>query len=284
MMRSNKSRNTKRANWKRNLVWSVVTMVIMGVLFMAIERKKEATVSKVGISIKGIKGGRSLVTKKGVKTMFRNYLGYDLEASTIGELDLMDMEAMLEADERIKEAEVFVDKNDRLYIAIRQREPIVRIFSKNKKSYYLDMDGQEIPAYRNSTIRVPVASGNLGAYDSDFLKKNKKSTLLDVFTIAKYIHEDEFLSALIEQINVEDSGEVTMVPKVGRQKLAFGFVENEEAMKDRFEKVKQMYKEGMKHLGWRKHDVLTLQYDTKSKGKNGESLHLIFGTKREKKN
>jgi len=200
MKRSNRNKNTKRTNWKKNLVWTVVTMVIMGVLFMAIERKKNATITRVGISIKGIKGGKNLVTKKGVKTMFRNYLGYDLEASSIRDLDLMDMENMLEADERIKKAEVFVDNKDRLYIAILQREPIVRVFSENNTSYYLDSDGEEIPAYRGSTIRVPVASGKVEAYNPEFLENKKESALKDVFTVAKYIHKDEFLSALIEQI------------------------------------------------------------------------------------
>jgi len=100
-MAKRKSNNAKRANWKKNLVWTIVTFVIMGVLFMAVERKKNATITKVGISIKGIKGGKNLVTKKGVKTMFRNYLGDDLQSSSIQDLDLMDMEMMLEADDRI---------------------------------------------------------------------------------------------------------------------------------------------------------------------------------------
>ena len=276
-MAKRKSNNAKRANWKKNLVWTIVTFVIMGVLFMAVERKKNATISKVGISIKGIKGGKNLVTKKGVKTMFRNYLGYDLQSSSIQDLDLMDMEMMLEADDRIKEAEVFVDNQDRLYIAIRQREPIVRVFSKNKTSYYLDSDGVEIPAYKGSTIRVPVASGFIDEYDPKFLE-NKKNTLQDVFAVAKYVHQDEFLTALVEQIDVQEDGQIILVPKVGRQKLAIGEIDinEEEEMIRRFDMMKQMYKEGMKHVGWRKYEMLTLKYDIKN-----EDYSAIWATKKE---
>jgi len=280
MKRSKRRNNTKRANWKKNLVWTVVTMVIIGVLFMAIERKKNASITKVGISIKGIKGGKNLVTKKGVKTMFRNYLGYDLEASSIHDLDLMDMESMLEADDRIKKAEVFVDNKDRLYIAILQREPIVRVFSENNTSYYLDNDGEEIPAYKGSTIRVPIASGKVGEYNAQFLESKNESALKDVFMVAKYIHQDEFLSALIEQIDVDENREILLIPKVGRQKLLFGSVNEHDGLEGKFDKIKLMYKEGMKYVGWRKYEGLELRYDTKSKGKDGKELALIYGIKK----
>lgn len=270
--------NTKKANWKKNLVWAIVTFVIMGVLLMAIERKKNATITKVGISIRGIKGGKNLITKKGVKIMFRNYLGYDLKESSVRDLDLMDMEMMLEADDRIKAAEVFVDNKDRLYIAIQQREPIVRVFSKNKTSYYLDSDGIEIPAYKGSTIRVPVASGNIDEYVPGFLESKRKNNLQDVFAVAKYVHEDVFLTALIEQIDMQDDGQIILVPKIGRQKLAMGKIniDEEEEMIRRFEMMKQMYKEGMKHIGWRKYEMLTLKYDIKN-----EDYSAIWATKRE---
>ncbi|MFT4536072.1 MAG: cell division protein FtsQ [Saprospiraceae bacterium] len=270
--------NTKKADWKKNLAWTVVTFVILGVLFMAIERKKNATITKVGISIRGIKGGKNLISKNGIKTMFRNYLGYDLKESSIRDLNLMDMEMMLEADDRIKEAEVFVDNKDRLYIAIQQREPIVRVFSKNKTSYYLDSDGIEIPAYKGSTIRVPVASGNIDEYVPGFLESKKKNNLQDVFAVAKYVHQDEFLTALIEQIDVQDDGEIILVPKVGRQKLAIGKINinEEEEMINRFDLMKQMYKEGMKHVGWRKYEMLTVKYDIKN-----EDYSAIWATKKE---
>lgn len=275
-MAVNKTYNNRRTNWKKNLVWTVVVLTILSVLVMAIQRKMDATVTTVTISISGIEGGKNLVTKKGIKQMFRNYLGYDLEMSSVKDLNLMDMEHMLEQDERVKEAEIFIDNGDRLHILVEQKEPIVRVFSKANTTYYLDIDGNEIPAYRGATIRVPVASGNIEAYDPKLLEGNKKSHLKDVFTLAKYIYEDEFLAALIEQIDVQENGEIMMVPKVGRQKLDFGHVEN---MEERFEKLKVLYKGGMEQVGWRKYDVLTLKYDSRSGEDGGKGYHLIYGEK-----
>lgn len=271
---------SKLKNWRSNLIWTAAMLAIAGLLFMAIERKKNAQVSKIAIGIKKIKGGKNLVSQKGIKTMFNNYLGYSLDESTISDLDLMDMEAMLEKDDRIKGAEVYVDNKDRLFIIITQREPIVRVMNSGGSSYYLDVDGKEIPAYRGSTIRVPIVSGNIEKYDPELLTSDKSSNLKDVFTLSKFIHEDEFLSALIEQINVEDNNEVILIPKLGRQKLDFGTVEDVEA---RFEKLKLMYREGMEHVGWRKYNTLTLKYDLKE-GKDGKDRELIFGTKNNERN
>ena len=97
------------------------------------------------------------------------------------------------------------------------------------------------------------------------------------FHLAKHIHQDDFLAALIEQIDVNERGEVMMVPKVGRQKLDFGKVENVE---ERFEKLKLLYKGGMEQIGWRKYDVLTLKYDSKSDEDGKKGYHLIYGEKR----
>lgn len=277
-MTKKKTYNRRRANWKKNLVWTFVTLVIMGLLYMAVERKKNAEIVKVSISIKKIEGDRDLVTKKGVKQMFRNYLGFDIEGATVQDLNLMDLEAMLLRDERIRSAEVYVDKHENLFVEIVQKKPIVRVFSRDGSSYYLDEEGREIPAYRGSTIRVPVASGDIEPYDPALLADGRQSHLKDVYTLAKYIREDDFLEALIEQIDVKETGEVVMVPKVGRQKLDFGEVED---LENRFEKLKVLYKGGMDKVGWRKYDVLTLRYDPHAEEMK-DDYYMIVGKKRKK--
>ena len=116
--------------------------------------------------------------------MFRNYLGYDLEMSSIRDLNIMDMETMLESDERIKNADIYIDNNDRMNIVIEQKVPIVRVFSKANTSFYLDIEGNEIPAYKGATIRVPVASGNIEDYNPVLMSDGKSSYLKDVYHIA----------------------------------------------------------------------------------------------------
>ena len=263
MSRRSNNSATKKANWKYNLIWTVITIVVIGVLFAAIQRKQNATITKVKIALLGIEGNRDLMSVKGVKQMFRNYLGYDLEMAAIRDLDLRDLEELLEADERVKNAEVFVDKNDVLYFQIYQREPIVRVINRDKTSFYLDKEGNSIPAIKGSTIRVPLASGNIENYDKKLLENAKQSKLKDVFTMAKYINEDDFLRALIEQIDIDQEGEITLIPKLGRMKLEFGKAED---LDDRFEKLKIMYKDGLPKLGWRKYDKLVLKYEGQVNG------------------
>ena len=97
--------------------------------------------------------------------------------------------------------------------------------------------------------------------------------------VAKYVHQDEFLTALVEQIDVQKNGEIILVPKVGRQKIAIGKIniEDEDEMIRRFDLMKKMYKGGMKHVGWREYEMLTLKYDIKN-----EDYSAIWATKRAK--
>ncbi len=258
--------------WVRNAIWSVLMIGIGGLWFMAVQKKAEAPITKVRIGIKGLKGGRNLITRKEVKKLFFQYLGYDLENSLVGDLELRGLENFLEQDERIKRAEIYVDKHDVVTVLILQRSPIVRVFSQEGESFYLDSDGAVIDALAGGTIRVPVATGQIESYNPKLIWSKKSSHLKDVFEVAKYIHNDEFLEALVEQVDIDENGDITLIPKVGRQKLVLGKAED---LDDRFEKLKLMYREGLPKLGWRKYDVLTLKYDGQIVGKKSMKKNRI---------
>jgi hypothetical protein len=75
-----------------------------------------------------------------------------------------------------------------------------------------------------SAVRVPVVTGvSEILLMQRFLTSDKPSSLKDVFNIMKYVSEDEFLSALIEQAHVENDsiGDIVLIPKIGQRKNSF---------------------------------------------------------------
>jgi cell division protein FtsQ len=62
---------------------------------------------------------------------------------------------------------------------------------------------------------------------------------------------------LIEQIYVSNTGEFTLIPKVGDQKILFGNYTN---VKDKLENLKIFYQEGMPYEGWQKYRTINLKY------------------------
>lgn len=212
---------------------------------------------KVAVDIIDLKDKKNLLDEKLILSKCKHFLGYDISLSKIGELDLRALESKLGEDSRVKNAEVFVDNRNVLHIGILQRQPIVRVNGEDS-AYYLDEEGGMVPLVAGATLRVPIATGSVGRYDEEKIFGDKPNHLKDLYNMAKHIHEDEFLSSLIEQINVDATGEFTLVPKVGKQQLVFGKAEH---LQDRFDNLKIFYKEGMPKVGWRKYDKLVLNWE-----------------------
>lgn len=240
--------------WKSHLVWAFLLLSIATLTYLSVLRKSNAGVKELVVQIHKIKGNKNLITKKEISQKFRNYLGYDIDMSDIKDLDPRDLESLLNADDRVLKAEVFLDSHDKLHVVISQKQPIVRVMNKDV-SFYLDADGNTIPATVGKTIRVPLATGNIEAFNPALLQEGKKNNLNSVYQLSKYVQDDEFLAALIEQIDVDSKNEITLIPKIGREKITFGSMEN---MEEKFDNLKLFYREGMPREGWRKFSVLNL--------------------------
>jgi len=239
------------------MIWTLVTVSIIGVLWLAMNRKSNASIQKIAVEIHDLKDKKNIISKKGVLSKCRKHLGYDIDNSKIQEIDIRALEDMLNGDRRIKNSEVYFDNNDVLHISIDQRQPIVRV-QNDDTAYYLDSEGEAIPLVKGAAVRVPIATGNIGKYEKAKIFSEKSSRLKDVFVMAKFIYEDDFLASLVEQIDVDQNGEFLLIPKVGKQELVFG---KAEMIKDRFENLKIFYKEGMPKVGWRKFDKLVLNWE-----------------------
>jgi cell division protein FtsQ len=245
----------------KNILWLALFVVISIILVSAIDFKLKSLVKSINIEVVPLKASKDLITKKDIKTLLRNWQGYDPEMANIEELNLLEMEAMLNKVKFVKNAEVYLSSKNKLNVIVSQREPIVRITSA-KGDYYLDVDGYYVPFSENNTARVPIATGNIGKYKEDFQTKGK-NTLKDVFEISQSINADPFLNALVEQIHVESNGELVLIPKVGREKIFFGYTDR---IDEKFENLKIFYKNALPREGWNKYKYLNLKWENQVVG------------------
>jgi cell division protein FtsQ len=243
--------------WHKNVLLAAVVVGIMALLYLSVQRKSNAQIDKVIINIKSLKDNQYLVNENDIKLKFKNFLGYDVINLNVKELNLRELEDLLNEDQRIKRAEIFIDSRDRLQVWVLQKQPIVRITTDQANQYYLDEDGMKIPVKYGPSIRVPLAGGSIEDYDFALLKKEEPSHLKDIYDLSVYIEKDEFLSSLIEQIYIAGDGHITMIPKVGRGKLSLGDLTD---LEDKIENLKIFYKGGLPNLGWSDYSLLKLDY------------------------
>jgi cell division protein FtsQ len=220
---------------------------------MAVMHKDAQIVKAMRIDIESPEGQKSIVSKKEIKSLFEGYLGYDPLLAEVAELDLIELEDLLVEDGRMEQVEVFLNAKNELCVHILEKKVVVRISQKNL-SYYLDEKGESVPTVRNRAIRVPIATGQIEEYSMDLIKSKSPNNLKDIWTVAKAIYKDAFLKALIEQIDIDEKGKMTMVPKIGKEKIMLSSGDIE----DKLFNLKGFYKEGLPREGWSKYASINL--------------------------
>ena len=189
----------------------------------------------------------------------------DTGSLLLNKFNVNQIEEKLNNNHSIKDAQVYKTIDGELVINVKQRRPIVRIFSKNE-SYYIDENGNLMLTTSKYTSRLLVVSGEINepfinrykfSYASleDSLKA--KTRLDDIYKMAKFIDESEFWKAQIEQIYVNKVYDFELVTKVGNHKIVFGGVDN---LESKFEKLMFFYKKGLSKTGWNEYSELNLKY------------------------
>lgn len=241
----------KRASWLLAVFFSIAIVI------SAVGKREASIVREVKVEIEPLNSGNALIEVEDVKLTIERSFGAKLEGFPLGSIDVGRVERILEEDPFVLNADVYMDATANVKVNIVQREPVLRIIDNNGLNYYLDKDGMKMPLSRHFTVRVLTATGNIPPHDPNFLER-KQHRLKDLFLLSQMISADEFFSALIEQIYVSNTGEFTLIPKVGDQKIIFGKLENAEV---KLENLRIFYKEGIPYEGWQKYRTINVKFD-----------------------
>jgi cell division protein FtsQ len=183
-------------------------------------------------------------------------------------LDLEKIEKSLTSRQIVKDAEIFITEPGIVCVEVSQKTPFVRIFNRNGHGYYLDREGHIIPLSTAFSPYVIIASGyisepfivnrtlNIMDIKHDTLTRSAQ-TIYDVFKLANFITQDEFLNSQFEQIYVNSKYEFELIPRVGSHLIEIGPAEN---LKEKFENLKILYLKGLNNLGWNQYDKISLKY------------------------
>ena len=114
-------------------------------------------------------------------------------------------------------------------------------------NYYVDTEGHRIVAVAQYRTPLPLVTGQV---DSTL-------TYLDLLPMARYIYGHPFWNAQIEQIYVNERHEVELVPRVGKQTILLGSVEDYET---KFDNLMLVYKDVFSKTGWTMYDTVSLKF------------------------
>jgi len=189
----------------------------------------------------------------------------DTLPTKIKAFNLLAIEKKLNNNAVIQKAQVYKTIDGKIVVNIKQRRPIVRVFSSSE-SYYIDEKGKLMPLSTKYTARVLVVNGNINEpfaknylYNLNHLPDSvaRKTLLDDIYKISKYIDKSVFWKSQIEQMYVNKDLEFDLIPKVGNHKIVFGQAKD---IDEKFNKLMVFYQKGLKKTGWNEYSKINLKY------------------------
>ncbi len=243
------------------LIWTlVVGYAILAFGFVA-EKQKGLVCNNVEVII--VDSLKNQFVEKGNILRLLERRGIKLIGRSFNEINLSKIESIINEYPPVKKAEVYKTANGSIVIDLKQRSPILRIFDRNNATFYIDESGYLMKTSGNYTSHVIIANGNIGVNFHVTSKTNvkgfkgKQKIFADLYFLSKYIANDKFWNAQIQQIYVNSSGDIELIPRVGSHVIVFGDYSDCET---KFANLMSLYKNGLPAKGWNTYETINLKY------------------------
>jgi cell division protein FtsQ len=243
------------------LKWTLLTAYIIAMLGFAAKEKKNLICSEIIIDVDY---NHKFIDKDTVDNMLITN-DINIDSCIVDKLNFGEIEKIIESDPYIKQADVYSNFSGQVFITLKQRNPVMRIITKNNDHYYVDDECKLMPVCSHYSANVIVVSGEIS---EDFFNPGFKPQILndsitgdvnlpELFNFVKYINEHELWQAQIEQIYINENMEVELIPRVGNHIIILGNLEN---YKYKLGKLEALYKKGFALTDWNIYSTINLKY------------------------
>ena len=230
-----------RINW--NLIKGVLLLGLVVFLYaFSSFKNNNRSVTKVAVQFTGNENVY-ITTEMVNKLLIQNQEQlYNLPKDN---LDLKEMEFLLESDDMIKSAQVYLTVNGEVRTKIEQKQPIARVYSKT--TFYIDEDGLWMPLSPQHSARVPLVTGDV-----------EKEDLEVVYTMALKVYSDSFLKTYVTEIHQEKNKEISLKMRLLNFKVLVGSLEN---LDEKMKNLKAFYQKAKKDKVLDIYKSVNLQFD-----------------------
>lgn len=172
------------------------------------------------------------------------------------QVNTMEISQLIEQNKLILRADCYHTPDSLLRIDVKQRNPIIRVKSllsvKDSKGaavsdFFIDLDGELMPAQLGSAIRLPLATGYI-----------RERHIIPLHDFALYLKNHDFWSDEITQIYVRENGDIELIPRVGSHSILVGNFEN---IDQKLKHVRTFYKKVLPKKGWNAYRVINAKFD-----------------------
>lgn len=231
--------------------WFLILAGMTTLLVAANRKDRQQLCSRVQVGLKGSADHFYIDEKdilQGLEKQFGKLVNRPIDA-----IRLSALEKFLEANQWIRNAELYFDRENVLHVGVEEREPIARVFNTYGMSYYMDSSGHKMSLLPNESIRVPVLTNMPAslhnAADTAFLNEVK--------AVAWYVYSHEFWQAQTGQIDITNDRKFELIPVVGNHVIRLG---DATRLDDKFNRLMLFYKKVMSKVGFHKYAAVNVEF------------------------
>lgn len=232
----------------KNIITAVALVLMMGylvysVLFLHVD-VAEKVCTEVRVTLKDSLQ-RSFVTTKEIASMLQRSGKYPIGVN-YADIRTVEMEAALLKHPLIKDVQCYKAKQGIVRVDVHQRIPRYHVMSSDG-NYYVDLERKIMPAISGCAAYVPVVTGNV----------NKEFAKTELYDFIDYIEKDAFWRNQITQVNVVNSKQIQLIPRIGSYLIELGSLSD---FQTKLKKLEVLYVDGFGELGWKDYNVVDIQY------------------------
>lgn len=230
-----------RVNWNAIKLLGLAVCVT-GLYAFSDARSQKRKIQGIQISFSG--EDNLYLTEDAVNKLLIQKIG-SLENVGKEQIVLNTVESVIQAHDMVKNAQVYLTVNGKLYAKITQRHPIGRV--TGNRSFYLDDEGRSMPLSINHSARVPIITGKITG-----------KSLEDVYVILKFINEDPFLSKNVIGIHIEEESDYRLRFRLDNFVVRLGGVTD---LAQKFNNFKAFYAKASQDKTLAHYQEVSLEFD-----------------------
>jgi len=233
----------------RNIIYiAALILICVGVgLCIKMSHSNQRIITCNGTVNITFKDDNKFLTDDDIKKMIDQEYGI-MTGKRCDSINLDKIEKIIDSKSGVLKSEAYLTKDGTLNIMLSQRKPVVR-FQKGNEGIYADAEGKVFPLMGN-TLDVPLVDGIIPPSDSSWTK--------NMASMAMWITKNTSWSDIIVQIHATESGDLTLIPRQGKEKFFFGQPDN---IDSKFARLEDYYKCILPAKGENYYSSVSVQYD-----------------------
>lgn len=247
--------NKKIKRLLRITIWVLSGTGLVVLLIAAMSRKNEQICKGAVVQMKGGEGQSLFIDRKDILNLLTANGGRKIKGKSLASIDLKMLEASIEKNVWISNAELFFDKDAFLQVHIQENVPVARLFTVNGSTCYIDSSGNRLPLSDKFSARLPVFTG----FPSERTRLSKQDSVVmeRVKDIARFLHEHPFWMSQIAQVDITQNRQFELYPLIGNHVIELG---DGLDLENRFKRLMIFYQQVMKETGPQAWARLKVQY------------------------